>query len=196
MNGVGFRGATAQVGPRLRRLRRRTWVGLGALLLSGLLVWVSLALLSWFIGQVQDWLAAAPGVTAAVAAERPAERGAPRAWEQVGAVPVALRPEDRPRRDVSGTNIAPVPRYPGLARTYWHREGRQLFVHYEGRADYAAVLSHYVQGFAALGYSQHLQSATPAAKTHVWTKGTHRYLTKIIGKPKGLVEVQIETRLE
>jgi hypothetical protein len=110
-------------------------------------------------------------------------------------VPI-LKLEDRPQREGSGTDIAPVARYPGLARTYWHRERRQITMHYGGRADYATVVGHSVQGFASQGYTQDLQSATLEAETHAWTKGKQRYLAKIVGKPKGVVAVQIETTLE
>jgi hypothetical protein len=69
-------------------------------------------------------------------------------------------------------------------------------VHYEGRADYATVVGHSVQGFASQGYTQDLQSARPEAETHAWTRGKQRYLARIVGKPKGVVAGQIETTLE
>jgi hypothetical protein len=172
------------------------------MVLAGLLIWAALALMGWFFGQVQGWGAAAPEAARGALAivERQVEQVVPGAREKVAAslgelVPI-LKPEDRTRREVSGTDFAPVARYPGLTRTYWHREGRQVTVQYEGRADYAAVLGHYVQGFATLGYTQELQSATPEAETHTWSKGNKRYLAKIVSAPKGMVSVDIETTLQ
>lgn len=189
-------GVVALVASRVMQVRRRTWVllGLGLLVLTGLLIWAAIALMGWFFGQVQGWSAKAP--EAAQGALATVEQMAPGAREKVAEYVSILKPEERPQREVSGTDLAPVARYPGLVRTYWHREGRNVSAHYEGRADYAAVLAHYLQGFAALGYSQELQSATPEAETHVWTKGPQRFLAKIISTPKGGVSVQIETTLD
>jgi hypothetical protein len=172
------------------------------MVLAGLLIWAAIALMSWFLGQAQGWGAAAPEAArdALATVERQVEQVVPGAREKVvsglGELVPILKLEDRPRRDVSGTDLAPVPRYPGLARTYWHREGRRVTVHYEGRADYASVLGHYVEGFVSRGFAQELQSAAPEAETHAWTKGGQRYLAKIVGEPKGVVSVQIETTLE
>lgn len=195
--------AVAQFAPRLFQVRRSTWIGVGVglMVLAGLLIWAALALMGWFFGQVQGWGAAAPEAArgALATVERQVEQVVPGAREKVAAglgelVPI-LKPEDRTRREVSGTDFAPVERYPGLVRTYWHREGRTVVVHYEGRADYAAVLDHYLQGFTSLGYTQELQSATPEAESHAWIKGKQRYLARIVGAPKGVVSVQIETTL-
>lgn len=196
--------AVAQFAPRLFQVRRSTWIGVGVglMVLAGLLIWAALALMGWFFGQVQGWSAAAPEVArgALATVERQVEQVFPGAREKVAAglgelVPI-LKPEDRTRREVSGTDFAPVARYPGLVRTYWYREGRTVTVQYEGHADYAAVLGHYLQGFTALGYTQELQSATPEAETHAWIKGNQRFLAKIVGSPKGVVSVQIETTLQ
>jgi len=204
MNKLGFIAAAAQFAPRLFQVRRSTWiaVGVGLLVLFGLLIWAALALISWFFGQAQGWSAAAPEVAreALATVEQQVEQVVPGAREKVAAglselAPI-LKSEDRPQRDVSGTDIAPVARYPGLTRTFWHREGRQINVHYEGRADFAAVLDHYVRGFTALGYTQELQSASPEAETHAWIKGKQRYLAKIVSEPKGMVSVDIETALQ
>ena len=204
MNKLGLFALAAQTAPKVFQVRRRTWIllGVGLLILLGLSISAALALIGWFFGQVQGWSAAAPEAArgALATAERQVEQVVPGAREKVAAglselVP-ALKSEGRPQREVSGTDIAPVARYPGLARTYWHREGRQVTVQYEGRADYAAVLGHYIQGFTSLGYTQDLQSATPEAETHAWTKGKQHYLAKVVGKPKGVVFVQIETTLE
>ncbi|HRH82209.1 MAG TPA: hypothetical protein PLW81_14310 [Thiobacillaceae bacterium] len=192
--------AAARFAPRFFQVRRGTWIGVGVglMVLTGLLIWAALALMGWFLGQVQAWNAAAPEAArgALATVEQQVEQVAPGIREKVAAVEFILTPADRPRRDVSGTDFAPVARYPGLARTFWHREGKRVAVHYEGRADYAAVLDHYLQGFASLGYTQETQSAAPEAETHVWIKGKKRYVAKIASEPKGMVSVDIETTLD
>lgn len=85
---------------------------------------------------------------------------------------------------------------PGLARTNWHREGKQVTIEYEGEADYAAVLEHYAKGFAAQGYAQGVQSATPSAETHEYAQGGERITLKIAQLPKGAVSARIETPLQ
>lgn len=196
MNKLGLFALAARAVPRVLQVRRRTWVMLGVALsiLAGLLTWTAVALIGWFLGQVQGWSAAVPQVARDVLAA--VERVLPGARESVAAYVPIPEPGNRPRRDVSGTDFAPVARYPGLVRTFWHREGRMVNVHYEGRADYAAVLAHYVEGFAAAGYTHEPQSAAPAVETHVWSKGKQRYLVKIASEPKGMVSVDIETTLQ
>jgi hypothetical protein len=200
MNKLGVFALAAQAAPRLFQVQRRTWLFLavGLLALFGLFTWAAISLMGWFFAQVQGWSAAAPGAARETLATvaRQAEQVVPGARDKLAEVVPILKPEDRPRRDVSGTDFAPVARYPGLARSYWNREGRLVTVRYEGQADYPAVLDHYVQGFISLGYRQDLQSATPDAETHAWTQGNKRYLAKIAGKPKGVVAVEIETTLD
>lgn len=200
MNKPGLFSLAAQATPNLFHVRRRTWVllGLALLTLIGLLIWAAIALMGWLFTQAQGWSATAPGAAleALATVEQQVEQVVPGAREKIAEIVPILKPEDRPRRDVSGTDFAPVSRYPGLARTFWHREGKTVTVHYEGRVDYAAALDHYARGFTALGYTQDLQSALPAAETHAWTKGKQRYLTKIVSQPDGLVSVHIETNLE
>lgn len=197
---LGLFALAAQAAPRLFQVRRRTWVFLvlGLLALFGLLIWVAIALLGWFFAQVQNWTASAPEAArgALESVERQVDQVAPGAREKLTEYLPILKPEDRPRRDVSGTDFAPVARYPGLARSYWHREGRLVTVRYEGPADYPAVLDHYVQGFISQGYRQDLQSAAPDAETHAWSRDNKRYLATVAGKPKGVVAVEIETTLD
>lgn len=100
----------------------------------------------------------------------------------------ALKPSPPPR-EVSGTDVDPVACYPGLARTYWQQEGKPVAIEYAGEADYAAVLDHYAKGFAAQGYAQSVQSATPSAE------GRERMTLTITQQPKGGVRTCIETTL-
>lgn len=198
MNKLGLLAAAAQFAPRLFQVRRRTWVfaGLALLALFGLSIWAALALMGWFFGQVQGWSAAAP--EAARGALATVEQVAPGAREKLAAhlaeAAPALKPEDRPRRDVSGSDLGPVARYPGLIRTYWHREGEQVTVEYEGAADYTAVRDHYLNGFAAQGYTHALQSAAPRSETHAYTKGHERILLTVT--EKNGVSVRLDVALQ
>lgn len=195
MNKPGLFAIASQFAPRLFQVRRRTWiaVGVGLLVLFGLLIWAALALIGWFFGQAQGWMGAAPEV--ARGAMEQVEQVVPGAREKLGEFVPGLKPA-QPPRDVSGTDVGPVARYPGMARTYWHREGKQVTIEYEGEADYAAVLDHYARGFAAQGYAQSVLSATPAAETHEYMKGGERITLKIAQLPKGAVSARIETPLQ
>ena len=202
MNTPGLFAAAAQFAPRFFQIRRRTWiaVGVGLLVLFGLLIWAAVALMGWFLGQAQGWMGAAP--EAARGAMEQVEQVVPGMREKLGELVPALIPGGHksaatpPQRDVSGTDLGPVARYPGLARTYWHREGKQVAIEYAGAADYAAVLDHYAQGFAAQGYAQTVQSAQTDAETHEYAKGAERLLIKITQKSRDGVSVRVETNLQ
>jgi hypothetical protein len=195
MNKLGLFAFVAQFAPRLSHVRRRTWVavGVGLLVLVGLLIWAAVALIGWFFGQAQGLMGAAP--EAVRGAMEQAEQAVPGAREKLGEFVPAIKPP-QPRRDVSGTDLGPVARYPGLARTYWHREGRQVTIEYEGEADYAAVLDHYAKGFAAQGFAQTVLSAQPDAETHEYIKGAERLVFKVTQTPRDSVSARIETSLQ
>ncbi|MCL5059806.1 MAG: hypothetical protein M1449_04410 [Candidatus Thermoplasmatota archaeon] len=196
MNKPGLFAFAAQFAPRLFQVRRRTWiaVGVGLLVLFGLLIWAALALIGWFFGQAKGWMSAAPEAARGVLEQ--AEQAVPGAREKLGELIPALKSTTQPQRDVSGTDPGPVARYPGMARTYWHREGKQVTIEYEGEADYAAVLDHYARGFAAQGYAQTILSATPVAETHEYSKGHERVSLTIAQKSKGGVSARIGTTLQ
>lgn len=202
MNRLGLFTFAAQFTPRLFQVRRRTWVavGVGLLVLFGLLVWAAAALIGWLWGQTQGWMGTVPEAARGVLEQ--VEQAVPGTREKLGELVPALIPGGHkssatpPQRDVSGTDLGPVARYPGMARTYWHREGIQVTIEYEGEADYAAVLDHYARGFAAQGYAQSVQSATPSAETHEYTKGRERMTLKITQQPRGGVSARIETTLQ
>lgn len=196
MKKPGFLTYAASFAPGLFQTRRTTWValGVGLLVLFGLLLWSAVALLGWLWGQAQNWTGTAPeAVGGAVRGVlQQVEQIVPGAREKLGEMVPSLKPETQPQRDVSGSDLGPATRYPGLTRTHWQRDGGQATVAYEGKADYATVLDHYAKGFAAQGFAQTVQSATPVAETHEYTKGGEHLVLKITQKPRGDVNVRIE----
>ena len=180
----------SQFVPRFFQIRRGTWlaiaVGLVALLVMS--AWAALSLFGWLWGQGKSLVEGAPEAARTVVAQ--VEQAVPGARETLGELVPALKPEP-PLRDVSGTDIGPVVRYPGLARSHWHRDGREITARYEGRAEYAAVLDHYARGFAAQGYSQSVLSAAPDGEEHDYRKGDDRVRFKIAQLPQGKVKATI-----
>jgi hypothetical protein len=198
MSKFGLLGYAAAFIPGLLQVRRSTWIvaGLSMLLLLGLMAWAAIAVVGGLWGQARNLSATAPDVVrdATRAAVGQVEVIVPGMREKLGEVVPALKAEPPPR-DVSGTDVGPVARYPGLARDYWHREGREITVRYEGAADYAAVLDHYVRGFAAQGYRQNLLSAAPDTERHEYLKDADRVGFVLARNPKGKVRVTIVTVL-
>jgi len=190
MNKPALVALAAQFAPRFLQVRRGTWIaiGLGLLTLFALLIWAAVSLFGWLWGQGKSLAEGAPEAARAVVTQ--VEQAVPGAREALGDWVPALKPEPPPR-DVSGTDIGPVARYPGLARSHWHREGREITVHYEGRADYTAVLDHYAKGFAAAGYSQSVIAAAPEGEEHDYRKGDDRVRFKIAQLPQGKVKATI-----
>ena len=198
-------------------------VGVGLLVFLGFLIWAAMALIGWLWGQTQTLAGAAPdavrgtargvvsrveefvpgarAVLDQVAASVPDARGAlgrvteqlPGASELLVGILPASKPEAPLQRDVSGQDLGPVARFPGLARTQWQRAAEGSVVDYEGKADYVKVLDYYAKGFVSAGFEQTVQSSTLEAETHQYTKDRERLILKIAQKPKGLVGVRIET---
>lgn len=208
----------ARFAPGFLQIRRGTWIamGLGLLAVFALLIWAAVTFIGWLLGQGSALVAGAPEVAGAAAGAAgavvaqveqvvPGAAGAagavaaqveqivPGARERLGELVPALKPEP-PQRDVSGTDIGPVARYPNLARTHWRRDGDEITVRYAGRADYAAVLDHYVKGFAAQGYAKSVLSAAPEGEEHAYGKGDARVRLKIAQHPQGMVEVTVIAR--
>lgn len=187
----GLFALAARFAPRLFQVRRRTWigVGLGLLLLFGLMIWASVTLLGWIFGQAQVWMGAAPEtVRGAVERAEQAVPGVRKTLEDM----LPARQTTPAQRDVSGTDLGPVARYPGLVRTFWQRDASQVTIEYQGKADYTAVLDHYAKGFTAKGYAQQVQTATPTVETHIYTKGSERIAVKVAQQPDGLVSARLE----
>lgn len=187
---------------RLRSIRMRTWVILAAvgLVILGLMAWAAIAVLSWLWGQ-------APGVTEAGkrltgGAVTQIEQVAPGLKGQVDQWLPGLREQaDQwlpglaaalPASDVSGTDVGPVPRYPGLVRSHFAREGQAVEVRYTGPAAFDAVLAHYVQGFAAAHYAQEVVSATPEGEQHRFLRGQESIDLSLLRRPGGLLELRLK----
>ena len=200
-------------------------VGVGLLVLFGALIWAAMALIGWLWGQTQNLAGAAPDavrgttrdvvsrveefVPGARAVLNQVVASVPDARETLGRVteqlPVAsefldgilpARKPDAPlQRDVSGQDLGPVARFPGLARTQWQRTAEGATVDYEGKVDYVKVLDYYAKGFVSAGFEQAVQSSTLEAETHEYTKTSERITLKIAKKTKGVVGVRVETAL-
>jgi len=181
----------AQAARSLGNIRTRTWLILGAvgLLILGLMAWAGIAILFWLWGQ-------APGVSEAgkrLAGEAVTqiEKVAPGLKEQVGQWLPGLG-EAAPVSDVSGTDIGPVPRFPGLVRSHFAREGQAAEVRYAGRAAFDTVLAHYVQGFAAANYAQEVLSATSEGEQHRFRRGQESIDLSLLRGQGGMLELRLK----
>lgn len=190
MSKSGFIVLAAQFVPAVFRIRSGTWLALavGMLGVLMLLAWGLVSSLAWVWGKTQTLADGAPDAARSVIAQM--ETTIPGAREKLGEIVPAIKPEPLPR-DVSGTDIGPVARYPGLARSYWHREGREISVRYEGPADYSRVLDHYVSGFAAQGYAQSVLSASPGLARHEYVRNADRIGFTLAQLPKGKVKASL-----
>ncbi|MFZ4536109.1 hypothetical protein [Propionivibrio sp.] len=180
----------SQFAPRFFQIRRGTWlaIAVGLMVLLAIFAWAVLAAFGWLWGQGKSLTEGAPEAVRVIAAQ--VEQAVPRTREALGDLVPALKSEPPPR-DVSGTDIGPVTRYPGLARSHWQRDGREITVSYEGRADYITVLDHYAKGFATQGYAQSVMSATPEAEAHDYRKGDERVRFEITRLAQGKIKATI-----
>ncbi len=225
MHKAGFLAYVAHFAPGLFRVRRSTWitVGAGLLVLFGVLIWAAMALIGWLWGQTQNLAESAPdavrgtvrgvvdqaeefvpgarAVLDRVVASVPDARETlgrvteqlPGASELLGGILPAIKPEAAQQRDVSGQDLGPLARFPGLARTQWQRTAEGAVVDYEGKADYLKVLDYYAKGFVSAGFAQAVQSSTRQAETHEYTRNRERFTLKIDQKSNDVVGVRIET---
>lgn len=168
--------ALNSIGPRLARVRTRTWVfiGLGVTAVLALMIWAAIAVLSWAWGQVPAL--AETGRQAAGAAMEKAGQAAPGLKTQLepllgmAGLNKAEHGSEQPTADVSGNDLPGVARHPGSVRTYFAREAGRTELRYMVQAEMRAVLDHYLAQFAAAGYGQEVLSATPEAERHRFAK--------------------------
>lgn len=225
MNTPSLLSYIANFAPGIFQVRRATWItiGVGLLVLFGLMTWAVAALVSGLWGQAQNLAGTVPNsvrgtagsilerveaivpgarekLSEFVPALKQVEAIVPGVREKLSEFVPALKGESvqqsQPQRDVSGTDLGPVARYPALTRTQWQRGGGHAAVTYVGRAEYVTVLDYYAKGYASQGYTQSVQSATPQAEAHEYTKDRERFTLKIAQIPKGSVSVSIETAQE
>jgi hypothetical protein len=175
---------------RFFAISRRTWllVSVALLILATLAIWAAISLAGWLFSVARESATAAPDVARnAVQQVEKVVPGATQAIEDLRMIGQA----SPPARDVSGTDPIPVARFPGLARTHWQREGQEIRVRYEGKADFATVLDHYAKGFADQGYRQELHAASPSEERHDYLKGSERVGVVFTKSKNSLVSVSI-----
>jgi hypothetical protein len=190
MNMPAFAVLFKQLAPRLLQVRRSTWMAIGLALFTLIivLIWLAISLSGWLWGQAKSLSEGVPETARLIASQ--AEQVVPGAREAIGSLVPTLKTE-APPRDVSGMDIGPVSRYPGLARSHWHRDGQEITMRYEGRADYHAVLDYYAKSFAAQGYVQRVISATPAEEAHEYLKDNDRVRFMIAQLPQGKIKATL-----
>ena len=192
----------ARAASSLRSIRMRTWLILAAvgLVILGLMAWAAIAVLSWLWGQAPSVTEAGKRLTGGAVTQieqvAPGRKGQVDQWlpglrEQADQWLPGLAAE-LPASDVSGTDVGPVPRYPGLVRSHFAREGQGVEVRYTGPAAFDAVLAHYVQGFAAAHYAQEVVSATPEGEQHRFRRGQESIDLSLLRRPGGLLEVRLK----
>lgn len=182
----------------LARIGARAWLIIGAVVLVvlGLVTWAGIAVLSWLWGQLPGAAEAgrrlageaatqieqtapgltqgfkeqidqvAPGLTQGL--KEQIDQVAPGLKETVGQLAPG-RGAETPSSDVSGADIGPVPRFPGLVRSHFSRRDGAVEVRYAGAAAFEVVRAHYVAGFTSAGYTQEVLEATPDAEHHRFT---------------------------
>lgn len=174
----------------LGKVRARTWLILGAVVLGilGLVAWAGIALLSWLWGQFPT--ATEAGRRLANDAATQIEQVVPGLKEQIGQWVPDLA-ESPATSDVSGIDAGPVPRFPGLVRSYFARGEKTVEVRYTGRAAFEAVRTHYLQGFSAAGYVQEVKEATPETEHHRFKRNDQSIDLLLLRQAGGRVEIRL-----
>lgn len=110
---------------RIFSISRRTWIFLSVtfLVVIVLLIWAAISTAGWLLGMARDSVNAAPEAVRAATAQ--VEQVIPGVHEKLGVLVPGLKSETPPR-EVSGTDPAPVARFPGLARVQWQRDDQQV----------------------------------------------------------------------
>jgi hypothetical protein len=198
-------GLLALLASSVGRIRTRTWLLLGGagIVVLGLIIAAGIALLSWLWGQAPAAVDAGKRLGGEAAAQ--VEQAAPGLWERLDQWAPGLREQlsrwipglaAAPAQDVSGTDIGPVPRYPGLVRSHFARAGNAVEVGFVGAAPFDAVLAHYVQGFAAAGYTQDVIAAAPDVERHLFRRERETFELTLTRRTGGLVELQMKQSAE
>lgn len=209
----------------VKNIRARTWLILGGvvLVMLGIMAWAAIALLSWLWAQGPQlagtgWQMADQAI-ARVEEVAPELKGEAEKWlpttgwqlaneamTRAEEVVPGVREEAKrwlpggsgalPEKDVSGSDPGPVNRFPGLVRSQFLRDATKIEVSYVGRSDFDAVLTHYVQGFAANGFTQDVLAADSESERHQFVGGASGpFELRIARRPAGIVEVVVKQAL-
>lgn len=203
MNRFDKPGLLEQVALSLKQIRARTWLILAAVMLAliGLLVWAGIALLSWLWTQGASVTDVGKRFTgeAMTQVEQavPGLREQAEQWLPAGVTEQASKwlpglGMDLPANDVSGSDVGPVARFPGLVRSHFARDVQTVEVRYAGGAAFEAVLAHYVEGFTAAGYAQEVRSATTEGEQHRFSRGEEAIDFSLLRQRNGQVEVRLK----
>jgi hypothetical protein len=193
MNGSNRRQTASSLMPRLFQISKRTWYWIAAsvFVLIALLVWVLVVASQWLFQQghqsLNDIAKHAPEITKLVVGH--AEGLAPGGKQVVDGMMEKLSLSKAPKREVSGTDIVPVPRYPGLIRTSWDQSG---IAEYEGNAQFSTVREHYSQGLIALGFSEATISTTQESEVHEYRKNAEQFRITTAQKSTSILHIRIE----
>lgn len=148
--------------------KRVLLIGAGALLgIVALAIWAGLALLGAAWSQVPQLTAM--GKRSLENATVMADQALPELVQRAQTFLAGIEePADQllPAADVSGNDIGPVERFPGLVREHFAQEPGRASVRYVGDAALRAVLTHYSDGFAGAGFTQNVLSAAPGRELH------------------------------
>jgi hypothetical protein len=191
MSGLNKLGFLALVASGLGRVRGRTWLILASIgiFIVGLLLWAGVATMSWLWTQAPA--ATEAGKRMAGEAATRIEQAVPGLKEQAEKWLPGLGAQV-PMSDVSGSDVGPVPRFPGLVRSHFVREEPTVEAAYAGRAAFDAVLAHYVTGFAAAGYAQQVISATPEGEQHRFARGQEAIDLSLTRRRGDLLELRLK----
>lgn len=223
MNGLNPLGPLSPLAERLRSVRTRTWLILGAagLVLLGLVGWAAIATLSWMWAQAPVVADAAKRLggevtaqieqTAPVMADAGKRLGGEATAQIQQTAPGLTETLDRwvpglratlerwipglaraPAQDVSGTDIGPVPRYPGMVRTYFARDAKGVEVAFLGSATLNAVVAHYVKGFTAARFAHEVLAATADGEQHRFRQAQQTFELALTRRAGGLIEVRLK----
>ena len=190
MTRLAFAALAAQLFPRIFSVRKRTLVGTGIALIIvlGLFIWAIYALLVWFFGWVFQTIEQAPELTRQ--AQEKIEVMAPGVQKSIGEAATGFFGGIRNDREVSGEDIAPVPRIDGFVRVRWLADGDRTVVEYRGDRGIPEVVSHYRKGFSDLRYGARVISASTAGEVHMFWKPGESWLIDIRGdQGKTLVRI-------
>jgi len=200
MMGLDKAGLANRAASGLGRIRTRTWLILGAALLAvtGLIVAAGIAALVWLWGQAPAAIDAGKRYGGAAVAQ--VEQATPGLWQWLDHWLPGVREQLQrwipglvpPAQDVSGQDIGPVPRYPGLVRSHFARDAKAVEVRFVGSAAFDAVLGHYVKGFAAAGFKQQVLAATPEREAHRFVRERETFELTVLRAVGGRVEVQLK----